>query len=116
KNYSLILFLALKLQGGIQNPMVGLRFVENLVRINCTVHVHQHSEVAFPLPVDGIPIVQQLILRKLVDQTNELACLKIFGIVSFFEIIQLLQDRDRNANIMFVKVEDGVVFVDNNGG
>jgi len=55
--------------------------------------------------------VQHLILRELVDQADEFACFEIFCIVALFKIIELLQNRYRNTDVVFVEIKNGIVFV-----
>ena len=91
--------------------MIGFYFVEDLICIDCAVGIHQHFEIAFAFSVDGIPLMKELIFGKFVDEANELARLKILCVVAFLEIVQFLENRYRDADIVFVKIEDGVVFI-----
>jgi hypothetical protein len=50
--------------------------------------------------------MKHLALRQLVYQANEFARFKILGVVSLLEVVQFLEDSDRNSYIMFVKIED----------
>ncbi len=56
--------------------------------------------------------MEHLVLGKFIDQTNELTRFKIFSVIALLEVVEFFQHSDRDTDIVFVKVEDAVVFVD----
>src|SRR4051812_42951851 len=97
--------------------MVGFVFIENFVGINrtCATGFHEYFKVAFVSTIDGVPLMEHLVFRELVYQTNELACFKVFCVIAFFKIIKFFKNSYWNTNVVFSKIEDGVVFINNYG-
>ena len=50
------------------------------------------------------------------DDADGFAGFKILGVIALLEVIKLLQNRYRNSDVVFSKIKDGVVFIDDDRG
>src|SRR4051812_21059948 len=97
--------------------MVGFIFIKNFIGINstCAARFHKHLKVAFVSSINGVPLMEHLVFSEFINQTNEFACFKVFSVVAFFKIIKFFKNSYWNTNVVFSKIEDRVVFINNYG-
>src|SRR5690606_36701678 len=88
----------------------------DLIGINTAVGIHQYFEVTLALAIERVPLMEHIVICQMIDQADEFARFKIFGVVAFLEIVQLLKYGYRYADVVFIIVEDGIVFINNYRG
>ncbi len=103
-------------QGCIQDAMVGLVFPKHFHRIEFALFVHHHLELASFWYSERYPFGQRGLVRKAVDDPDELPRFEVDGIVPLFKIIEFLKHCDRNGNIVVVETADRIVVIQNNRG
>src|SRR5688572_1385608 len=92
--------------------MIGLALPEDFFRVYAGVLVHLDLEHAVPLPVNVHPVLQRMSSGNLVDVPCELPRSEILGIVALFEVIELFENGYGNYYIVFFKVFDCKVVID----
>ena len=96
--------------------MVRLAGAEDLAGVDPPVLVGEHAEVAARRSVERDPLVQHVVVRELVELADELAGLEVEDRVPLLELIELLEHRDRDRDVVLLEVLEGVEVVQHDGG
>jgi hypothetical protein len=78
--------------------------------------IHDDFKVAFASAVEGDPFGEAFVFGLAVEVADEFAGFVVFGVVAFFELVELFEHGDGDGYVVFLEVLDGVVVVEDHGG
>ena len=96
--------------------MVGLARAEDLAGVDPAVLVGEHAEPAVRRAVERDPLVQHVVVGQLVELADELAGLEVEDRVPLLELVELLEHRDRDRDVVLLEVVESVEVVEDDGG
>src|SRR5688572_3251689 len=73
--------------------------------------IHKHLETPLAFSVDVVPLVKHPIFGKFIQEPDKFASFEIFCVVAFFEVVEFFKNGDWNPYIMFIEIENGIVFI-----
>src|SRR4029077_5873081 len=103
-------------EDGVEDAVVGLAGAEDLAGVDTAVLVGQDAELAVRRAVERDPLVQHVVVGELVELADELAGLEVEDRVPLLELIELLEHRDRDRDVVLLEVLESVEVVEDDGG
>ena len=111
QDHAPIFFMLLEVEGSIQDFVVVFFLPKDHVRIQVVVGVHQHLEVALGFSIEWRPLVDHVVHGQGVKETDKFPRFKVLRVVALFELVELLEYRDRDDHVVLSKVHDGIMGV-----
>ncbi len=103
-------------QGGVQDAVVGLAGAEDLAGVDPAVLVGEDAELAVRRTVERDPLVEHVVVGQLVELADELARLEVQDRVPLLELVELLEHRDRDRDVVLLEILESVEVVEDDRG
>ena len=102
------------MQGRVDDFVIRFVVAKDPRCIEGAAFVHDHTETSFSRSVQWNPILQRELSGKLIQKTDEFPGFVVNGIVAFFKVVQFFQYGNGYGHIMFIKLVDAMVVMQDN--